>query len=217
MAWNKIMIIVAQSTYTGIEVGLHNGISLNVKTVILDKKEACAQLIPKLHASLQQEGVTLDAITKIIVNKGPAPFSSLRTVIATMNGIAYASHIPLFGISVFDALNYRYNPEGDKALLIVLRAYSKEYYYGFYKQDQEPVIGICSSDELPSVSLTTDTRIIGYPEALSDKLQCTTQIIPLNYCRLSELAQYGLHVIDQGLSGSNHISHFISKTIFNVK
>ncbi len=207
------MIIVAQSTYTGVEVGLHNETSL-IKAVTLDKKEACTQLIPTINALLQQEGITLDSVTEIIVNKGPAPFSSLRTVIATMNGIAYASGIPLFGVSAFDALNYAHNPNGDKSLLIVLHAYSKEYYYGFYNPGGNPVIGTCSSDRLPSVTLTRDTFIIGHPDALSTDMQNSIQITPLNYCTVSELAQYGLYTIQNGLSGCKKISPLYIKNHF---
>jgi tRNA threonylcarbamoyl adenosine modification protein YeaZ len=199
------MIIVAQSTYTNIDVGLHNGTQL-IRTAAIEKKDACAQLVPTLDALLHTEGITLGDATQIIVNLGPAPFSSLRTVITTMNGISFAAGIPLVGVSVFDALNYEYNSENVRELLIVLRAYSKEYYYGFYAPGKEPVIGMCASDQLPPVALKKQTQIIGHQDALAPELQQNLKITPVSYASLEAVAQAGINKIKELAPASHHLS-----------
>lgn len=206
------MFIVAQSTYSGVEIGIHNGASL-IQCNALNKVNACAQLIPTLGALLQKEGITMSDIEGIIVNRGPAPFSSLRTAIATMNGLAYASKIPLFGVSVFDALNATHNAEGKQDLLMVLRAYSKEYYYGLYRPGNEPIVGTCTFDQLP-MGLARDTRIIGHSDSLSPELSQRLSVTSIHYCTLSELAQYGLERIKQGAKGTHHVSPFYIKNHF---
>jgi tRNA threonylcarbamoyl adenosine modification protein YeaZ len=199
------MIIIAQSSYTNIEVGLHNKNQL-IRSATLDKKDACAQLVPTLDALLNTEGITVSNVTQIIVNLGPAPFSSLRTVITTMNGISFAAGIPLIGVSVFDALNYEYNSKNDHELLIVLRAYSKEYYYGFYAPRNEPVIGVCASDQLPPVSLKAQTQIIGHHDALAPELQQNFKITPVAYASLEAVAQVGNNKIKEQIVVSYHLS-----------
>jgi tRNA threonylcarbamoyl adenosine modification protein YeaZ len=207
------MIIVAQSSYTAIEIGLHDGTNLT-RSVTIDKKDACAQLIPQLNTLLQQEGIALSDITQIIVNKGPAPFSSLRTVITTMNGISFATGIPLVGVSVFEALNQTYNPAGTHELLIVLRAYSKEYYYGFYAPGVEAIISSCSSATLPPVPITPQTIIIGHPEAFSDELHRTLNITPVSYSTLEAVAQSGLAQKKDAVHNIHHISPLYIKNHF---
>jgi tRNA threonylcarbamoyl adenosine modification protein YeaZ len=199
------MIIIAQSTYSNIEVGLHAKNQL-IRSATIEKKDACAQLVPTLDALLHTEGITLSNITQIVVNLGPAPFSSLRTVITTMNGISFAAGIPLVGVSVFDALNYEYNSENNHDLLIVLRAYSKEYYYGFYAPGKEPMIGMCASDQLPPVSLAADTHIIGHPDALAPELQQNLAITPVTYASLEAVAQAGINKIKEHVPALHHLS-----------
>lgn len=207
------MFIIAQSTYTSIEVGLHDQNQLT-RTATIDKKDACAQLIPKIDALLKEEGITLGNITQIIVNKGPAPFSSLRTVITTMNSISFAAGVPLVGVSVFEALNYAYNAKGDQELLIVLRAYSKEYYYAFYAPGKDAVIGSCASDQLPPVALTANTQIIGHSDALAGALQSSFSITPVSYATLEAVAQAGMQSIQKHVAASHHISPLYIKNHF---
>lgn len=206
------MFIIAQSTYTGIEIGIHSETSL-VQYAVLDKVSACAQLIPTLSALLQKEGISLSDIKGIMVNQGPAPFSSLRTVIATMNGLAYATKIPLFGISVFDVLNVAHNPDGIRELLIILRAYSKEYYYALYRPGREPIVATCTIDRLPT-QLAPETCIIGHADALNSELLQTLQVISIDYCTLAELARCGLERVGQGANSAHHVSPLYIKNHF---
>ncbi len=206
------MIIITQSTYTGVEVGLHDGVSL-IQEASLDKKEACAQLIPTINRLLQQENSTLTHVTHIIVNRGPAPFSSLRTVISSMNGIAYATDIPLFGVSAFDALNHVYNTDNTLNLLIVLRAYSKEYYYGLYRVHEEPIFGLCPSEKLPPAT-SQDTLIIGQTDLFSEAMRQNKSLISRSYCTLEEITRYGLYAISHELAPQKHISPLYIKNHF---
>jgi tRNA threonylcarbamoyl adenosine modification protein YeaZ len=155
---------------------------------------------------LHKEGITLGDVTQVVVNLGPAPFSSLRTVITTMNGISFSAGIPLIGVSVFDALNYEYNSENDHELLIVLHAYSKEYYYGFYAPGKEPFIGMCAVDKLPPISLAADTQIIGHHDALAPELQQNFKITPVTYASLEAVAQAGIHTIKLQEPALHHLS-----------
>ncbi len=206
------MIIVAQSSYTGIDVGLHDGKTL-IQSVSLDKKDACAQLIPTLNALLHKEGLTLSSISHIIVNKGPAPFSSLRTVIATMNGLSFASGIPLIGVSAFEALNHAYNPHNTKKILAIFRAYSKEYYYGLYTPETEPVIGMAPLDAPLPITSTSDVVLIGHTDIFPYKID-SLLTVPIDYASLEMVANARLQSIQNGVLGTNHITPLYIKTHF---
>lgn len=206
------MIIVAQSSYTGIDIGLYNGETL-LTSATLDKKDACAQLIPTIDALLHKEGLTLSDIAHIVVNKGPAPFSSLRTVIATINGISFASRIPLISVSAFEAINHIYNPKNTKKTFILFRAYSKEYYYAFYAPSAEPVIGIAALDSHLPISLTDDTIIIGHTDLIAQKIN-SLSTIPVDNATLEAVAQAGLYGLNKGVSCSHHITPLYIKTHF---
>lgn len=204
------MIIVAQSSYTGIEIGLHDGKTL-IQSALLDKKDACARLIPTLNALLHKEGLLLADISHIVVNKGPAPFSSLRTVIATMNGISFASGIPLRGVSAFEALNHAYNPENTKNVSIVFRAYSKEYYYALYTPETEPSIGIAYLDNSQPIT-GADVVLIGHTDLFPHTH--ASLIIPTDYVSLEAVAAAGLYRIQNGAVSTNHITPLYIKTHF---
>lgn len=57
-----------------------------------------------LQSVLAQAGLALDSIDVFAVATGPGSFTGLRVGIATMQGLAFAAHRPLIGVSALDAL-----------------------------------------------------------------------------------------------------------------
>jgi tRNA threonylcarbamoyl adenosine modification protein YeaZ len=62
------------------------------------------ELLARLEALLADEGVTLDAVTGIVVGTGPGAFTGLRVGLATAKGLAYARRIPIVGVATGEAL-----------------------------------------------------------------------------------------------------------------
>jgi tRNA threonylcarbamoyl adenosine modification protein YeaZ len=211
------LFIVAQTTYTEIEVGLHDGAQL-IEQIALHKHSASAELIPTIDTMLTGAGIIIADITGIIINSGPAPFTSLRTLITTMNGIAFASHIPLYGASLFEILMHAYDSEASKTVLILFPAYSGHYYYGLRKPGSSAEMGICTRSALPSITDNEPLVIVGmHDDALSEaivKQYRALTIIKISYSTLQEVAAFGLMQIKKQMPGSLHVSPCYIKTHF---
>lgn len=122
------LVICIHNTYNTVEITLahdnnviaHNSIS---------KELASASLIPMINALLICSHHALSDISHIIVNQGPAPFTTLRTVIVTANGIAFAHKIPIIGVDGLDACMQEYGA-GSIVSVVLLNAFNKAVYYG---------------------------------------------------------------------------------------
>lgn len=129
MQKQKINYLTLQSTYDQIEIGLFNQ-NQPVKTADISKFKASSELIPIIQTILAQNSLVLNDLAFICANLGPAPFTTLRTTIVTVNGLSYASKIPLVGVNGLLVFAQSVLPE-EKNLIIILNAYSKSVYYAF--------------------------------------------------------------------------------------
>lgn len=208
-----VMILITQSTYTVLEVGIHDDNSILVRRAI-DKKDACAQLIPVLEAMMLQIGKSLADITSIVVNSGPAPFTSLRTLIATMNGISFASHIPLYGFSVLEILANVYGFEKIDPVLVVLKAYNNEYYYGLQGSGASFKMGVCHTDQLATMLVADNLMVVGHVhELVGSTIPASVTTIERSYCTLDELIAYALKKMDN-MQGVTRLSPLYLKNHF---
>jgi tRNA threonylcarbamoyl adenosine modification protein YeaZ len=64
------------------------------------------ELLPNLVCLSRQAKVELSSIEAIIVAKGPGSFNGLRVGISTAKGLAFASSIPLLGLSTLEVEAY---------------------------------------------------------------------------------------------------------------
>lgn len=94
--------LVLQSTYDLIEIGLGADHTL-LDQVSLNKMDANRNLILEINSLLLKHNLTLEQLSFIATNLGPAPFTSLRVVIVTANGLAFATGIPLIGVNGLQA------------------------------------------------------------------------------------------------------------------
>lgn len=126
-------VIGLQSTYNIVECGLFHGNQLFIKSIA--KEHASALLIPTLDSLLEHHNLTLEQIGCIVVNKGPGPFTTLRTVIATANGINMATEIPLIGINGMQAFLDEYGQNSALPTVALLNAFHESVYYGIKRGD----------------------------------------------------------------------------------
>ncbi|MFI5332827.1 MAG: tRNA (adenosine(37)-N6)-threonylcarbamoyltransferase complex dimerization subunit type 1 TsaB [Candidatus Babeliales bacterium] len=119
--------LAIQNTYDQVQIGLCKNQTIIARTTI-DKIHANAQCIPALDVLLSEHNLIVSDLTYIITNCGPGPFTTLRVVLATINGIHYASQIPLVGIDSLDAIIEEYrNPAYINVAL--LNAFNQDVYY----------------------------------------------------------------------------------------
>jgi tRNA threonylcarbamoyladenosine biosynthesis protein TsaB len=93
-----------------------------------NKHDGNKTLVPAIVQLLNEQHASLEQIKYIAVNVGPAPYTSLRIVLSTMNGIAYATGIPLVEVDALRAYHQQY---GNVAPITValLNAFNNELFY----------------------------------------------------------------------------------------
>lgn len=70
------------------------------------------ELLPQLVHLLNQTKLSLQAISGIIVARGPGSFNGLRVGISTAKGLAFSLGIPIVGISTLEVAAYQHADTG---------------------------------------------------------------------------------------------------------
>lgn len=130
---NNIFFLAIQGSYSVLEVSLYNNLTC-IETITQDNFKASSSLIPVIQNLLNKNNLNLSNLNFIAVDQGPGAFTSLRVTISTVNGLAFASKIPLIGIDGLQALSAQVTNELEKAhtqniLITLLNAYNNDVYY----------------------------------------------------------------------------------------
>lgn len=121
--------LVIQATYTSVEYALYNNKKVCAQHSLI-KTSVCTDLMFNLCALLKEHDINWPDIKHIIINQGPAPFTTLRGLIATVNGISFAQKIPLIAVDGLEAFTNEVSRDYDH-FLIVLNAFAGDFYYSF--------------------------------------------------------------------------------------
>lgn len=186
------------STYSSVEIGLIQQSNV-VKKISTPHKNASKEIIPLISALLAEYKMHLQDLAYIALNQGPGPFTTLRTVIASANGLAFATQIPLIGIDVLHTLVKEYsNPLCPTVGL--LNAFSNDVYYAVQENNVIKQSGYQEINTLLQTlnNLYTDEKIlfIGGAALLYQKeimkVFAERAIMPENmpiHCSLEKLAE----------------------------
>jgi tRNA threonylcarbamoyladenosine biosynthesis protein TsaB len=139
--------ISIQATYQSLEIALFNNDQC-IATILHEHARASSALISVLQTILQANAVQFSQIAFIAVDAGPGAFTSLRVVIATVNGIAFTSGMPLVSVSSFEGFAAQFP---DKQLLVLLNAFNNDVYFAYAAQQQVLVSGCTKYHQLPLV------------------------------------------------------------------
>ena len=130
-----VLYLALQNTYQAVEIALFQDEEI-IDQVILYKTEASKQLIRALDELLKRHNQNFSSISFLAVNQGPGPFTTLRVVISTVNGIAFATKKPLVGIDGLEGLLAEYENDQNTMVLALLNAFHHDVYYAFKMQTQ---------------------------------------------------------------------------------
>jgi tRNA threonylcarbamoyladenosine biosynthesis protein TsaB len=120
--------IIIQSTYSLTQGGLYsNG---NCIATTPTTSQASTSLIPLLHDLITENNIRLESLSFMGIYQGPGPFTALRVLLASANGIAFAQNIPLVGVDGLDALLEEYTDNKFAITIALLNAYNKDTYFG---------------------------------------------------------------------------------------
>ena len=120
--------ITIQYPYDHLTITLSDATKI-IQSMSIDKFKAVADLVPTLESILVENQLTLKDISCIGVNTGPGPFNTLRSIIATINAIAYATNIQLVGCNGLDLML----EDSTDTSLVILDAFGSDIYYGVSK------------------------------------------------------------------------------------
>ena len=140
MSKHNIYFISMQSTYKSVDCALYNG-TKKIAYISIEKKDASSALIPSLEQLLNCHNISIDDISFVGVNQGPAPFTTLRVVISTANGISFATGIPLIGIDGLEALLAQVYDPKHLPTVAILDAFAHDVYFAI--QDNETISKGC--------------------------------------------------------------------------
>jgi tRNA threonylcarbamoyl adenosine modification protein YeaZ len=118
-----------------------------VESEIIPNAQASKQLVFVIAHVLKKQNLCLEDLAFIFVNQGPAPFTTLRTVLSTVNALSFARHIPLVGIDSLKALaaesssvhTIRAQDNNKIITVALLDAFNSDVYYCF-KADAPEIV-----------------------------------------------------------------------------
>ncbi len=126
--------LTLQAHYTNFEVGIFSDNTL-LSYYTDDKKYASRDLVPIIQSILTKNKINVTDLDGIIVNKGPAPFTSLRVIITTANGLSFADNVPLIGVNGLEALLLEHKNLAWPITVALLNAFNNDVYYGIDAHD----------------------------------------------------------------------------------
>lgn len=143
--------LVFHSTYTSIQIGLFSGKTC-IFQVYEDKKQASKNILLLVDNILKKAQIQLSDCAFIAAHQGPAPFTTLRVVITTVNGVGLAAQLPLIGVNGLYALLYEHADKQTEYTVALLNAFCDDVYFGIYKKDTHEIItGYTAIQDLPQI------------------------------------------------------------------
>lgn len=149
-----------QATYNKVDVALCND-QFIIDSLSIPNQSSSAQLVVSLDQLLKKNSLSIKDCLYIAANQGPAPFTTLRTILATINGIQAAINIPLIGIDGLQSLITQHKSKNYTYTIALLNAFNNELYYAIYFENN-CITGYASCENI--VSLIKET--IGNDSAL---------------------------------------------------
>ena len=125
-----------QHNYNGIDIALFENDDV-VEKVQDDKTHASKNIIPLTDSLLKNNNLTISDIDFIAINQGPGPFTTLRVIITTANGISFASKKPIVGIDGIKAFFNEHKNTNSSVTIAMLNAYSNDVYYAISPNKKE--------------------------------------------------------------------------------
>ena len=131
-----VYFLTLNTQYKDVEIGLFNDNKDIITKETIVNKDINKYLLNTLSDILNKNNIHFHDLAFIAANQGPAPFTTLRVVLATLNGLNFASQVPLIGINGLNALLNQYQDKENKLTIALLNAYGQDLYYAFQYQDQ---------------------------------------------------------------------------------
>lgn len=128
------MILSVESSLPLMSVALVDGERTMAAAAVRGEASRNEKLLPTVDWLLHEAGVDLDSISLLVVTRGPGSFTGLRIGLATVQGIARASGLPLCAVSTLHAAAFDGSPG---SVLVLADAGRGELYVAAYDEGRE--------------------------------------------------------------------------------
>jgi tRNA threonylcarbamoyl adenosine modification protein YeaZ len=118
-----------QNNYHQVELALFKDSHI-LTSLAISKIDASSQLMLTIKSLLAEHHLSFKDLSFIAANQGPGPFTTLRVVIATVNGISFATRIPLIGVDGLDVFLNEYKDTQYPVTVALLNAFNQDAYFG---------------------------------------------------------------------------------------
>ena len=152
--------LTVHTTYSSIKLGVFKNNSLLFSSLEETKKASqnCITLIDDL---LKKACISIRDLSCLIVYQGPAPFTTLRVSVASINGLAYAQNIPLIGVDGLACFAEEQKKRDFSQTIVLLNAFGKDLYVGIYDTEEDFLIyNGCMSLENLLVHIATHNKLV---------------------------------------------------------
>lgn len=122
--------LILQATYEDIQFALYKNEELLEQSSLV-KTQASSLLMSELNKLLHKQALSWTDLAFIGVNQGPAPFTTLRALISTVNGISFSTGVPLVGVDGLTCFVNEYHKEG--VTVVMLNAFAGDVYFATKK------------------------------------------------------------------------------------
>lgn len=94
-------------------------------------KKVSKEFILLINSLLEKSNLKLEDLTFIAAQQGPAPFTTLRVSLASVNGLAFATGLPLVGVNGLETFLQEHK-SCEYQTIALLNAFCEDIYYGIY-------------------------------------------------------------------------------------
>ncbi len=124
---HSVYYLVLSSDYETVQCGLYKA-GNRIAVCQENKMSVSKNLMLILTTMLSEEALSWSDLSYIGVNQGPSPFTTLRVVITTVNGLLFSLGKPVIGIDgIKTFLEEQYTSE---VLVALLHAFNHDLYFG---------------------------------------------------------------------------------------
>lgn len=118
--------LVFHTRYKDVQIGYFEQQNL-VGLYTLDNVKVSRCLLGTIDEIFQKFDLSIDDLSFLAAHLGPAPYTTLRVVLATLNGINFSLGTPLIGVNGLDAFLKHLD---NRPNVILLNAFGNDLYYG---------------------------------------------------------------------------------------
>ena len=135
----EILSLILQADYHQVSLALCKDSTI-IETNIDSKQNASRNLVSRMQSLLEKHSFNWDDLSFIGINQGPAPFTTLRVIITTANGLNFAKKIPLVGVDGIQTF-LREHKASTPVTVVLLNAFAKDVYFGIKTDNQTITTG----------------------------------------------------------------------------